>query len=424
MRLLFLAVFLIVNLLGAKDCKAQTGTFLWTNGAPTTNPGASGARFAVDRNTYRWYEWVSGTTWVGSGDRIQNITGCSAPNYTPTIHQSWVVINNCDPGPELYAWNGTAWKILQPYTGTGAAGKVAYWTGAKSLASNSNFSFDGTNLGIGTASPSQKLHVRNGSLLIQNSSADFVGGFIESTSATLVANDRQYLSFGHLGGELGKIGGVWSGTTYDFFIDGYAGAFNRIATFKGTGRVGIGTTSPAQLFHVEGSARITGNAGTGTSVMLRDANGDISNATLGMGIGITSGTLSATVTVWTTATRPTPSGGTFPIGFNTTTGKHEGWNGSEWNEFYETVNTIEASATLDFPSTGAHSSSDLTVTITGAAVGDVVTVAPGIAAILTNSNYTAWVSASNTVTIRFNHYGSGGGTNPLSAQFNIIVTKF
>jgi len=113
MRLLFLTVFLIVNLLGAKDCKAQgVGTFQWTNGAPNNNPGLSGAKFAVDKNTYRWYEWVSGTTWVGSGDRIQSITGCSAPNYTPTIHQSWVVINNCDPNPELYAWNGVTWRII------------------------------------------------------------------------------------------------------------------------------------------------------------------------------------------------------------------------------------------------------------------------------------------------------------------------
>ena len=117
MRLLFLSIFLIVNLLGAKDCKAQTGTFIWTNGAPTTNPGASGARFAVDRATFRWYEWVSGTTWIGSGDRIQQISGCSAPNYTPGIHNSFVVVNSCT-NPEIYIWNGTEWAI--PPSGGGA----------------------------------------------------------------------------------------------------------------------------------------------------------------------------------------------------------------------------------------------------------------------------------------------------------------
>ena len=117
MRLLFLSIFLIVNLLGAKDCKAQTGTFIWTNGAPTTNPGASGARFAVDRATFRWYEWVSGTSWVQSGDRIQRISGCSAPNYTPGKNNSFVVVNSCT-NPEIYIWNGTSWAM--PPSGGGS----------------------------------------------------------------------------------------------------------------------------------------------------------------------------------------------------------------------------------------------------------------------------------------------------------------
>jgi hypothetical protein len=54
------------------------------------------------------------------------------------------------------------------------------------------------------------------------------------------------------------------------------------------------TITPAQTFHVTGTARITGSDGTGTHIMLRDADGDISNATLGSGLSITSGTLAAT----------------------------------------------------------------------------------------------------------------------------------
>jgi len=63
-----------------------------------------------------------------------------------------------------------------------------------------------------------------------------------------------------------------------------------------TGSVHIGGSSPARKLHVTGEARITGSAGTGTSVMLRDANGDISNATLGPGLSLTSGTLASTIT--------------------------------------------------------------------------------------------------------------------------------
>lgn len=37
---------------------------------------------------------------------------------------------------------------------------------------------------------------------------------------------------------------------------------------------------------------------------------------------------------WTTAARPTPEVGQFPQGFNTTTSKFEGWNGTTWVDFH------------------------------------------------------------------------------------------
>ena len=107
--------------------------------------------------------------------------------------------------------------------------------------------------------------------------------------------------------------------------------------------------------------------------------------------------------------------------YNTTTKTYEIYDGSTR---YQYGKIIKASATLDFPSTAVNTNSDLTTTVTGAAVGDVVTVAPPLAAISAHSCYTAWVSAANTVTVRFNHYGAGGATNPASGVFNIIVTKF
>ncbi len=79
------------------------------------------------------------------------------------------------------------------------------------------------------------------------------------------------------------------------------------------------------------------------------------------------------------------------------------------------------SATLDFPNTSAQTSSDLTVSVTGAAVGDLVQV--GLpASIDANSSYMGWVSASNVVTVRFNNY-SAGSINPASATFKVLVTK-
>lgn len=86
------------------------------------------------------------------------------------------------------------------------------------------------------------------------------------------------------------------------------------------------------------------------------------------------------------------------------------------------VNPLTGSAALDFPSTSAQTSSDLTISVTGAADGDVVALGVPNAAVGANSSFTAWVSSSNTVTVRFNNYSSGA-IDPASATFNVRVIK-
>jgi hypothetical protein len=83
---------------------------------------------------------------------------------------------------------------------------------------------------------------------------------------------------------------------------------------------------------------------------------------------------------------------------------------------------LTGSATLDFPSTAAQSSSDLTITVTGAALNDVVSVGVPNGSVLSNSDYTAWASAADTVTVRFNNYSSGA-QDPASGTFKVIVFK-
>jgi hypothetical protein len=90
--------------------------------------------------------------------------------------------------------------------------------------------------------------------------------------------------------------------------------------------------------------------------------------------------------------------------------------------WYQQPNGLTGSGTLDFPSTGAHSSSDLTITVTGAADGDMVILGVPNASVTNESNYSAWVSAANTVTVRYNHYGSGTN-NPASGTFKVYVIK-
>lgn len=81
---------------------------------------------------------------------------------------------------------------------------------------------------------------------------------------------------------------------------------------------------------------------------------------------------------------------------------------------------LQATATLDFPSTNAQTSSDLTITVTGAVSGDDVVLGIPSGSALTNSSFSAWVSAANTVTVRYNNYSSGT-QNPASGSFGVTV---
>jgi hypothetical protein len=460
MRLLFLSIFLIVNLLGAKKCSSQgVGTFIWTTGAPTTNPGVSGAKFAVDQNSYIWYEHISGTTWAKSGDRIQQITGCSAPNYTPAKHNSLIVINSCTPNPEIYAWNGVAWvkpkteayqtisysaptvtlsngggsfNIPQgTVTGTGTANYVTKFSGLSAIA-NSQIQDNGTSVGVG-ASPiaSAKMYV-NGQIVAGTGAATDGSVLLR---ANYDGNNAQNVitEFGSGGIGLGNYmyqdgGTLWrSGFNYGAIgksaIIATATGFKVLtAPYESVAAGSVLPTQPIESFSVSsGIVTIPSSGSTAATITGRDASNRITDAAIGTGLSFAGGTLSAATKVWTTATRPTPASGEYPYGFNTDLGKLENYDGTSWHTIPA---IIKASATLNFPSTGAHSGSDLTVTVTGAAVGDAVTVAPGVEAIVANSCYTAWVSAANTVTVRYNRYGSGGSSDPASAVFNIIVTKF
>jgi hypothetical protein len=82
------------------------------------------------------------------------------------------------------------------------------------------------------------------------------------------------------------------------------------------------------------------------------------------------------------------------------------------------------SATLDFPSTSAQSSTDYVVTATGSDVveGDAVIVRPMSAVILPNSSYTAWVSGPAQITIRFNNYSSSA-QDPASGIFKFTLIQ-
>jgi len=109
----------------AQNNVVKTAGVSYTAGPPTFTPGRTGSQVAIDTVTGFWYEH-NGTSWSASGYRVQTISGCAAPAYTPAKYQSRLVINACTAGqggPELYYYTGSVWLQInegQTYTaGTG-----------------------------------------------------------------------------------------------------------------------------------------------------------------------------------------------------------------------------------------------------------------------------------------------------------------
>lgn len=82
-----------------------------------------------------------------------------------------------------------------------------------------------------------------------------------------------------------------------------------------------------------------------------------------------------------------------------------------------------ATATLDFTSTAAQTSAELTITVTGAADGDDVIVSPPNGSNNANTCFTARVSSANTVSVKFNNFSSGA-IDPASGTFRVTLLQF
>jgi hypothetical protein len=86
------------------------------------------------------------------------------------------------------------------------------------------------------------------------------------------------------------------------------------------------------------------------------------------------------------------------------------------------ISMLVVAANLDFPLTAPFTSSDLTVAVTNAAVGDMVVVGFDPAGLDANSCYTGFVDSAGSVTVRFNNY-SAAAIDPAARDFNVSIFK-
>jgi len=158
-------------------------------------------------------------------------------------------------GLELYHQSTAKWFI-----GGYGVNRLGFFVGEKSTAANEKMSLTTAgNVGIGTTSPDQKLHVLKGSagsvtsngdaiITAENSQAGYIQLLVPNAneSGVLFGNVSSTASGGIIYNNSGTSNGLQFRTN---------GNLTRMA-IDSSGNVGIGTTSPQSLLHVNGEAQI------------------------------------------------------------------------------------------------------------------------------------------------------------------------
>jgi hypothetical protein len=295
------------------DAEAMRITAAGNVGIGTTSPTINGGGLHV----------------YGSGQKGIRISGNSSNSYSVEI--------GCDATKMSYIQTvGTADRGLQLYTGN---------------ASTIVMTLTGSNVGIGTTSPSNKLTINNNSDQLRLETSSGPTSYYSVISAMYDSSHPFgiYVANNSLG--TAEYMGVYA--------DG--GGFNNRVSFP-TGNVGIGTTNPGGKLHVVGSSYISASANT-TNVKFEGGGGN----------GLAFGTIDSTSTYasWIQSGYVLSfSTATYnlllqPLGGNVIVGKSAGYGVGE-------VNTLQLKSLLVFGSdnTGSASNRNWNIGTNGSAAGN------------------------------------------------------
>jgi hypothetical protein len=360
--------------------------------------------------------------------------------------------------------NRDAGRITTPWTtatdGSQTADMIMYTSAGGALQENGRFRGNTADLLIGAAS--QAAYKANGittaqSYTVGNSaSALTLGGnsgtITISTSntasfgPTILVNSTGEFTNGGIGIQLGNAS--YTGTSLNktsvYIADGYAaasgagtmnslfigGTFNQTSTASGTIK---GLVVNPTLTSIKGAYRAIE---IGANNSLAKGIYQTGSSTTNNFVGKTSFGATTAPTSLVTLAAGTASANTAPLKFTSGTNLTTPENGAveyDGTNYYATsggvrytlAKVLTGSSILDFGATGPGAASNLTVTVTGAAAGDVVSVGVDYSTVaVANGSFTGYVSAADTVTIRYTNNDLTTEYNPASATFKVTVTKF
>ena len=145
----------------------------------------------------------------------------------------------------FWFYNGTAWTEL-------AAGGASSWTANGTSISNTNSGF----VGIGTTTPTEKLHISNGQLRLSRTGLFENSVLFNMPAASGSTVENQGLKFSIANVDKGFIGYSSSPFFGDYFRISTNGIGGSQLAITQAGNVGIGTVQPAERLHVAGNALI------------------------------------------------------------------------------------------------------------------------------------------------------------------------